>query len=106
LPKLTFTDTVIRALPSPERGQREYFDTAFKGGVFALRVSRASKTFLIWHRNRRITLGRYPILGLADARTEARRVLAEFTLGKLKPKALTYPAARQMFLDEKTTRSA
>jgi integrase len=44
------------------------------------------------------TLGRYPTIKLADARTEARRILAERTLGKLRPKRLSFDVAFEQFI--------
>src|SRR4051794_33001499 len=46
-----------------------------------------AKAFIltIGRERERVTIGRYPIISLADARTEARRILAERTLGKTRP---------------------
>jgi integrase len=80
----------------------EYRDASFKAGSFACRVSQGgSKTFLIKHRNRRFTIGQYPTLSLSEARLEARKLLAEFTLGKVRPHTLPYSQAVQLFVDEK-----
>lgn len=71
--------------------------------MFGCRVSQGgSKTFVIKHRNRRITIGRFPTISLSEARTEAKRLLAEFTLGKVRPQTVTYKVAVHMFLEEKT----
>src|SRR5262249_14732448 len=42
---------------------------------------------------RRVSIGRFPIISLADARTEARRILAEHTLGRRRPKAIRFDEA-------------
>ena len=52
-------------------------------------------------RNRRFTIGQYPTLSLSEARVEARKLLAEFTLGKVRPHTLPYSQAVQLFVDEK-----
>jgi len=81
--KLALTDIGIRNAAAPAGGQLDLWDTSFKGGRFGVRVSRGgSKTFMLKYRDRRVTLGRFPVLSLADARGEARRIIAEFTLGK------------------------
>jgi hypothetical protein len=44
-----------------------------------------SKTFILNRQNNLITIGRFGVLTLAEARTEAKKLLAEFTLGKVRP---------------------
>ena len=67
------TDASIRALPSPEKGVHVHFDDSMRG--FGVRCSQGgAKTFVVTlgADRRRITVGRYPILGLADARVAAK----------------------------------
>jgi integrase len=100
MPREQFSDLKLRALKPPIKGQTDIWDTAMPS--FGLRVSQGgSKTFVLKHRNRRITIGRFPLLSLSQARTEAKRLLAEFTLGRDRPRALPYPAAVELFLGEK-----
>jgi hypothetical protein len=102
LPQIALTDATIRSIPIPSGNQIEYFDTSFKGGSFSVRVTRrGSKSFVLWHRGRRKTLGRFPNISLRDARAAASRILAEFTLRKLQPKAITYDEAVRIFLEAK-----
>jgi len=54
------------------------------------------------HKNSLVTIGRYPIITLSEARTEAKRLLAEFTLGKVRSQSATYKQAVELFLEEKT----
>ena len=99
---MRLTDIVVRNLAAPERGQMSYPDDTLAG--FSVRVSQGgTKTFcLVYGRDRqRVTLGRYPILGLAEARTEAKRFLAERTLNKFRPPRLKASEALQRFLKEK-----
>lgn len=96
------TDATIRALPAPASGQKIYR----LGGVPGLccRVSQGgTKTFVlvIGKEGRKITIGRYGVITLADARTEAKKKLAEHTLGKLSPKSAAYPEAVELFLADK-----
>ena len=100
MPKVSLSDASLRALPVPAVGQSDFWDEALAG--FGVRVSQGgSKTFVLKVANSRRTIGRYPILSLAEARIEAKRMLAEKTLGKLRPQALTYEQAVKLFLEEK-----
>jgi integrase len=49
---------------------------------------------------RRITIGRYPVIKLADARKQAKQILAEETLGKFRPERKPYEDAKAEFLAE------
>jgi integrase len=100
MPKVALSDALLRSLPTPEAGQLDYWDSGLSS--FGVRVSQGgSKTFILNVSNSRRTIGRYPVLSLSEARTEAKRMLAEKTLGKLRPQALTFQAARKLFVDEK-----
>src|SRR6516225_2196227 len=73
--KLKLTDVAIRNLPIPEKGQKSYYDLTFP--TLAVRVSQGgTKTFVLESGKRGArtlkTLGRYPALTLAEARSKAR----------------------------------
>jgi integrase len=94
------SDVGVRSLPIPEKGQVDYWDT--KLSAFGCRVSQGgSKTFILNLHNSRRTIGKFPVISLSDARTEAKKLLAEKTLGKIRPQSVTYPAAVEVFLEEK-----
>lgn len=79
------------------------WDSTLRG--FGLRCGKTSKTFIVLvDSGRRHSLGRYPLISLADARIGAKRILAEKTLGKTKPHFLAYEDARDRFLKEVTVR--
>lgn len=100
MPHAALHDKVLRSLEIPSQGQIDYWDTTFKG--FGVRVSQGgSKTFILNIDKTRRTIGRYPIISLAEARTEARKLLAERTLGKTRPQSITFPKAVEQFLEEK-----
>lgn len=100
MPKIFLSDATLRALSVPEKGQVDVWDESLAG--FGVRVSQGgSKTFILKLSNSRKTIGRYPILSLAEARAEAKRLLAERTLGKLRPQQLSYKKAVELFLEEK-----
>jgi integrase len=95
------TDISVRNLKAPERGQKTYGCDSVRG--FGCRVSQGgSKTFVLVHgdNRERTTIGHYPIISLAQAREEAKRILAERTLGKLRPKSVAWDVARDAFLKE------
>lgn len=98
---MALTDLKLRNLPLPAKGQVCYWDTL---PGFGIRVSQGgARTFLLKHKNRFITLGRYhpDIFPLAKARDEAKRILAEFTLGKVRPQSITYDQAVKLFIEDK-----
>ncbi len=73
-----FTARKIEAMKPPTTGRTESWDTGTKG--FGLRVSKAGrKTWVVMYRHqgrlRRLTLGTYPNLPLAEARARARDAL-------------------------------
>jgi integrase len=95
------TDISVRSLNAPEKGQRIYFDDGFPS--FGCRVSQGgTKSFVIQHGPNRqlITLGRYPVLSLKDARAIAHERLAEITLGRHRPKSIAWDDAVTQFLDD------
>lgn len=79
--KIFFTARTIDAL-QPELKQADYWDTNLVG--FGIRVSpRGIKTWTLLYRyqrrQRRLGLGRYPIVSLADARQKAKQALGELS---------------------------
>jgi integrase len=97
---MLLTDISVRALKPTDR-QRTYFDDSIGG--FGLRVSPGgTKTFVLIHgRSRtRTTLGRLGIISLADARTAAKRILAQKTLGQHQPKTKKFAEAYELFKTE------
>jgi integrase len=93
------SDRTVAALKAPERGQRDYSDDALAG--FSVRVSQGgTKTFTLTYGSprKRVTLGRYPIITLSQAREKARQLLAHRTLHGDRPPALTFEEALTLFL--------
>src|SRR5690349_17040736 len=84
--RMAFTDRSIRAL-QPEARRVDYFDAGGALPGFGLRVTvNGVKTWTVLYRNtsgrlRRLTLGKYPLVGLADAREMARKALASVVQG-------------------------
>lgn len=94
------TDVAIRAFQIPSKGQRDYFDDAVPG--FGIRISQGgTRSFFLFtgkaQNRQRQSIGRFGIITLAQARAEAKRLLAERTLGHAKPKTITFSAALTTF---------
>ncbi|HEY5209816.1 MAG TPA: Arm DNA-binding domain-containing protein [Stellaceae bacterium] len=96
---MRLTDIGVNALPIPSQGQKTYRDDALPG--FCVRISHGgTKTFtLIVGKNRQfITLGRYPVISLAEARGKAKHILASRTLGHLMPETIAFKDALTEYL--------
>jgi len=96
---MRLTDISVRALPLPTKGQKTHWDDTLQS--FGCRVSQGgTKSFVVQHgaERRMITIGRYPIISLADARDEAKRLLAEMTLGKHRPRSVRWDEAKDLYL--------
>lgn len=100
--RVALTDNFIRMAKPPERGSTAVFDDTLRG--LCLRISAAgTKSFcLVQGKERtRTYVGKYPVVSLAQARTECRRILAEQTLGSPKKEpteTLSFKDAVEMFL--------
>lgn len=84
MPRLKFTDAAVQRLKPPAAGRVEYWDAALPG--FGLRVTENGvRTWVMMYRMgsraRRLTIGRYPALSLADARALARDAMHEVAKG-------------------------
>jgi integrase len=98
--KVNLSDAGLRSLEAPSKGQRAYWDARLPS--FGVRVSQGgAKSFVLNRGNTLITLGRFPVLSLSEARTEAKRLLAEFTLGRTQPQSMSYTEAVEAFMAEK-----
>jgi integrase len=99
VPRLTLTKRSVDAAQPAADGRRViYFDKTLPG--FGLLVTpTGSKSFVVQYRqgsgrnapSRRVTLGRYGVLTLEEARTEARRILRDVAHG-IDPKRLSGPS--------------
>lgn len=97
---IALSDASLRSIKAPPKGQSSYWDAGLKS--FGVRVSQGgTKTFVLKRDNTLITIGRYGVLTLSEARTEAKRLLAEFTLGRVRPQSLTYEQAVKLYLEDR-----
>ena len=98
MPRLKFSDLSLRALKPPSSGQVTYWDASEHG--FGMRVSQAgSKTFvlMVGRQRRRLTVGRFPEMGLADARKQARKLRAQATLAVRPGASIAFDEALELF---------
>lgn len=84
MPRRKLTAISVEKLRPPSTGRVEHFDTVLPG--FAVRISASGvKSWVVFYRHQghqtRMTLGRYPVLSLAEAREEARRALQQVAAG-------------------------
>ena len=99
MPKAHLTDLTIRNLKAPAEGQVDYWCDQLAG--FGVRVSQGnSRSFVLKMNNQRFTLGRWPTVSLQDARAEARRRLAEATLGIHQPETYSFDEALELYIEE------
>ena len=93
----------IKALKAPAKGAVIFHDEVLSG--FGVRISAGgTKSYVLTHGVQRLreTIGRVGILGLQEARTEAKRRLAEYTLGKTKPQSIRWSDAIEEYFAEIT----
>jgi integrase len=79
------TELAVKLMRAPGSGRIEYFDILLPS--FGLRITAAgAKSWIVMARVhgklKRVTLGRYPALGLAEARDQARKVIADAQDGR------------------------
>jgi len=98
MPTAHLTDISVRSIQPPPQGQATHWDEALPG--FGLRISQGgTKSFVLVHgRSRqRVTIGRYPVITLSQARARAKELLAEHTLGKHQAPTLKFEEALTLF---------
>ncbi len=84
MPSMTLTDRTVRSLAPPSKGRVTYIDKTLPG--FGLRVTApGAKSWVVVYRHRgrkrRVTLGTYPLVSLAQARATAKATLAAVVQG-------------------------
>ena len=91
------TEIAIKAAKRPVNGTTTLWDASLS--KFGCRVSpKGTKSFIVLVASgRRQTIGRYPPLSLAEARLEAKRILADKTLGKVELPSISVPGALTAF---------
>lgn len=96
MPKVNLTARGVQDIKAPEEGQVDYFDQQ-PGGLILRVTERGVKSWCVMYRYagrlRRLTLGKYPILSLADARELAMQAHREVVLGRGPGSAKTSTAA-------------
>jgi integrase len=103
---MRLTDLTLKTLAAPDKGAKVYADDTLEG--FGVRVSQGgTRAYVLTYGadRRRVTIGRVGIITLAQARAEAKRILAERTLGKLQPARLKAADALERFLEAKAEKN-
>jgi integrase len=85
MPKRAFTDAALKRLKPPKAGQQDVFDQGYPG--LAMRLSYGGNRSWVYFyringRLRRMTLGIYPALSLADAREAWRNARNDVQAGR------------------------
>lgn len=97
---MKLNDAIVSSLPTPaETAAKLYADDSIPH--FAVRVTKAgAKSFVLTlgRQRQRITIGRYPIVSLAQAREKARKILAERELGIVHAPPPTFRAVKAEYL--------
>jgi len=93
LPKKSLTDAAVQRLKPPPKGQVDHFDMGYPG--LALRISYGGgKSFVYFYRIgarlRRMTLGTYPAISLAEAREAWRDARQDVKAGRDPSQARQY----------------
>lgn len=81
---VAITDKMIRSLVKPNKGAKIYYDSHIKGlgiSVSATGVRSFILNYSIHGRARRMTIGQFPIWGIAEAREKATRLRLEIDNG-------------------------
>ncbi len=81
MPKRSLTELTLKNLKPPAKGQETTWDSQLTG--FGVRCSQGgAKTFIVMFgkTRKRETIGRYPVVSLADARQRAKEILLNATL--------------------------
>jgi hypothetical protein len=103
VPKTLLTDIAVRNLTPPPSGQATHCDTSPGFNGFGLRISQGgAKTWILMagppEKRRRYVLGRYPATSLSDARSAARKLHAELTLGQRTTSSIAFSEAVESYL--------
>jgi len=98
VPKLRLTDITVRSIKPPQSGSLTYWDTQTR--AFGCRISYGGRKSWIVMRGKtraRTIIGHYPEVSLADARTEAKKLLTQTVTPANK---MTFSSAYEKFKAE------
>ena len=101
MPTVRLTEIVARTAKAVEGRQVTLWDSSLPG--FGLRVGAGVKswTVMLGKNRRRVTLGRYPIMGLQAARLEAKRLMLSNAIARNDPNivTVTFSEALRKFIE-------
>jgi integrase len=93
---MRLTDMTIQTAQPPDTGRLTIWDDSSPLGVRI--TSKGAKTFIMILHRKRHAIGRYGDITLSQARTAAKQLKAEQTLGRLIPSSRTLADARDEYL--------
>lgn len=96
---MKLTDMTLQKLLAPESGAKIYSDDILPS--FGVKVRHGgSKTFIltVGRERKRITIGRYPLISLAEARRQAQAILRDRELGIIHKPSPTLRAVKDEYL--------
>lgn len=97
MPKIRLTELSVRNA-KPLATQYMLWDATLPN--FGVRVSSGGTknfTIMLGARRERISIGRFPIISLAEARAKAKELMAQRTLGQLQAKTVSFEEAFELF---------
>jgi integrase len=103
---MRFNDATLKALPTPQKGQKLYSDASIPG--FGLRVGSRSRVFVltVGRERERITIGKFGPDGytLAEARKRAQSILRDRELGIVQKPTPLFSVVKSEFLAQRDTK--
>jgi integrase len=98
------TDLTVQKLSVPASGAKIYSDDTLPSFGVKVRCG-GSKTFIltVGRERKRVTLGRYPLLTLAEARKKAHGILRDLELGIVHNPSPTFEAVKDEYLARRDT---
>ena len=98
MPRQHLSDMTVRTAEPPASGSVTFWDSSVRN--FGLRItSTGARSFIILiGSGRRQVIGRWPTISLAQARSKAKQIFAERTLGRYQPRTIAWEAARAEYL--------
>lgn len=97
---MPLTELSVKNTKPPETGRITLWDDKLQG--FGCRITaKGTRTWIVLIASgRRQSLGRFPLVSLSEARQEAKAILGQKMLGKVRPKYLAFDDAKDEFLAE------
>jgi integrase len=105
MPRQHLSDMTVRTAEPPASGSVTLWDASVRN--FGLRITNTgARSFVVLiGSGRRQVIGRWPTISLAQARSKAKQIFAERTLGKYQPRTIAWEVARAEDLSPAKTKN-